>query len=500
MRLFVIALGVSVASALVPKPPGIPLVEVPGHLHENARLLALPPYDMTYYFDQLIDHDDPSKGTFKQRYWHTAEFYQQGGPIIFMNAGEVNAAPYYGYILNVTINGVVAQKYGGAAIVLEHRFFGLSNPYPNLNTESLELLTIHQSIEDDVYFAKNVVLPQANGDQLGPDKVPWILFGGSYPGALVSWTMVAHPDVFWIGYASSAVVQADIDFWRYYEPMRLNMPQNCSADVEAVVAYVDEVMTGSDVEAQIALRTSFGFGGSTNVDFAGALRWDLWLWQDLQPNTGPGGAFYRFCDDLEVNSNGVSASADGFGLNHTLTAWANRFKATAAAKREFEPTKDLEARADIPVDDPNRSWTWIVCNELGSSLVGPPLGEIAVVSRLVTWQDNMRGCVTTFPEAFSTFPIPDVAAFNTKYQGWNVTLDRLFFANGKRDPWKEMTVSAVLSPAVSTDRQPIGLSNGFHASDLVMQLAAPDPTIVAVQDSFIQYVETWLTEWPSASN
>ena len=32
---------------------------------------ALPPYDRVYYFDQLIDHNDPSKGTFKQRYWTT---------------------------------------------------------------------------------------------------------------------------------------------------------------------------------------------------------------------------------------------------------------------------------------------------------------------------------------------------------------------------------------------------------------------------------------------
>lgn len=39
---------------------------------------VLPPYNTTYYFDQLIDHDNPSLGTFKQRYWHTYEFYELG--------------------------------------------------------------------------------------------------------------------------------------------------------------------------------------------------------------------------------------------------------------------------------------------------------------------------------------------------------------------------------------------------------------------------------------
>ena len=51
----------------------------------------IPPYETVYYFDQLIDHSDPSKGTFKARYWATWEFYDPGGPVILMTPGEVNA-------------------------------------------------------------------------------------------------------------------------------------------------------------------------------------------------------------------------------------------------------------------------------------------------------------------------------------------------------------------------------------------------------------------------
>lgn len=28
-------------------------------------------------FDQLLDHSDPEKGTFKQRYWWNAEFFEE---------------------------------------------------------------------------------------------------------------------------------------------------------------------------------------------------------------------------------------------------------------------------------------------------------------------------------------------------------------------------------------------------------------------------------------
>lgn len=29
------------------------------------------------------------------------------------------------------------------------------------------------------------------GDAVGPEEAPWVLVGGSYSGALTSWTMVA---------------------------------------------------------------------------------------------------------------------------------------------------------------------------------------------------------------------------------------------------------------------------------------------------------------------
>ncbi|KAK0200150.1 peptidase S28 [Desarmillaria ectypa] len=490
----------------IPKAPGIPKVGMGDHESDNALFresTAVAPYDTVYYFDQLIDHDDPSKGTFKQRYWHSAEFYRDGGPIILMNAGEVDASDYYGYVTDQTINGVVAQKFGGAAVVLEHRFFGQSNPYPNLNVESLKYMTVAQTIEDHVYFAQNVVLPQDNGDSVGPDKAPWILIGGSYPGGLVSWTMAAHPDIFWIGYASSAVVQVQLDFWQYFEPIRENMPKNCSADIEAVITYVDEVFFGTDTEAQMKIKSMFGFN-SSNLVFAEFLKSNLFSWQALQPSTGPGAYFYRFCDALEVK-NGVSAPESGWGVDNTLSAWAKwsiPTNTTADASDAFRqpPTpatlpKEFEARVDHPVGNTYRSWLWLKCNELESAQDGPPIGQGGIVSRLNTVESDLRFCGIEFPDAFSTIPLPNGDRINALYGGWGVKNKRLFFANGKRDPWREATVSAVNSTAVSTDDQPIGLSNGFHCTDLVMALAAPDDTVVAVQNSFLVYVERWLKDF-----
>ena len=66
--------------AFVPPRPSVPRLETPS---EDAPVVSrngtqLPSYSQTYYFNQLIDHNDPGLGTFKQRYWHTWEWYEAG--------------------------------------------------------------------------------------------------------------------------------------------------------------------------------------------------------------------------------------------------------------------------------------------------------------------------------------------------------------------------------------------------------------------------------------
>ncbi|KAG7443164.1 uncharacterized protein BT62DRAFT_935498 [Guyanagaster necrorhizus] len=487
--------------------PSIPVVTIENLdapvLSRNGTVL--PPYNTTYYFDQLIDHNNPSLGTFQQRYWHTYEFYEPGGPIILMTPGEVNAEPYTGYLTNGTINGLIAQQENGAVIVLEHRFYGLSNPYPNLTVDSLRLHTLQQAIDDLVYFAENVDLPMPNGGALGPDKAPWILIGGSYSGALTSWTIVNQPGVFWAGYSSSGVVEAILDYWRYFEPIRQNMPANCSADVAAVIAHIDQVFPSGNQSAIQQIKNSFGMGDMTHLDdVAGALRNNLWDWQSLQPDSGPGQQFFEFCDALEVK-NDVSASAEGWGLDHALTAWSSYFKNTYI----FELCGDLDAETclgsynatqayytNTSIDNAERSWFWIVCNQVGFLQEGPPLGVPAIVTRLVQPPYDLRQCSYMFPEAFPTSPTTiDVAKTNEAYEGWNVRTNRLFFANGIRDPWRDATVSAQTVNVPSTASQPIALGDGFHCSDLLTPNGVVDPTVAAVQNQALGTMHTWLQEW-----
>ena len=93
------------------------------------------------------------------------------------------------------------------------------------------------------------------------------------------------------------------------------------------------------------------------------------------------------------------------------------------------------------------------CNQVGFYQEGPPTGQPAIVTRLVQPAYDevsditarsyvnlnlrlsprvQRQCTYYFPGAFTnSTPAPNVNAVNSAYDGWNVNIDRLFFANGQ---------------------------------------------------------------------
>ncbi|KIP03851.1 hypothetical protein PHLGIDRAFT_25906 [Phlebiopsis gigantea 11061_1 CR5-6] len=344
------------------------------HVHTNK---PLPPLNMTYYLDQLVDHTSPGLGTFKQRYWHTWEWYKSEGPIILFTPGE----GFTGYLVNKSLNGQIAQQESGATIVLEHCYYGLSAPAVNISAQNL-----------------------------------------NYSSALTGSTIVNNS-------------------WQYFEPIRTHMPQNCSADVEAVISHIDAVFT-SGPQSEIGELWPR----------SGPVRNNMWDWQ---PETGPNATFFQFCDALEVK-NQVSSPASGWGVDHALPAWGDFWKQGYLANLcqgsdvqtclgTYDHSNPLFT--DVSIGNDYRSWSWIEA---------APTGHPTVVTRFAQPAYDERTC----PYFFLS---PNVANTTSAYKGWNVRVDRLFFANGIREC--DATVSADGSNIQSTPKQPIAVDDGFRTSN-----------------------------------
>lgn len=188
-----------------------------------------------------------------------------------------------------------------------------------------------------------------------------------------------------------------------------------------------------------------------------AVVYPLYAWQYLQPNSGSR-AFYEFCDAIEVK-NSIIAPEGGVGLDNALQALGQYYPAYWNSSEFSSRIESLRQQRLIFVlvcggggnldecfgtysvngyytptttNNPTRSWLWLECNEFGFWQAGAPTGWPTIASRLVSPAWSRRQCAINFPEVFSATQTVDPAvAVNTKFKGWDVNLNRVFFANGK---------------------------------------------------------------------
>ncbi|PSR81934.1 endoprotease endo-Pro [Coniella lustricola] len=480
-------------------------------------------------FEQLLDHNDPSKGTFSQRVWYNSEFWSgPGAPVVFFTPGEEEADLYTGYLTNRTITGVFAQEIGGAVVMMEHRYWGESSPYSVLTAANLSYLTLEQSIKDTTYLARNIQLPfDTNGSSLAPNA-PWVMAGGSYSGALTGWVEQIDPGTYWAYYATSAVVEVIYDFWQYFKPVQEGMPANCSSDVQKVISYVDSVLTGDDADATQALKEKFGLGGVThNDDFAEVLANGPYQWQGIQFYEGYN-SFSLFCDTVEnvgyyyPNSTTVPTAA-GVGLAKALDGYATYIKeyivdgyCESWGYDDWTDEWDVgcfdsyNASSPIYTDESvynaaDRQWVWFLCNEpFAYWQDGAPKNESTIVSRLVSASYQERQCALYFPPTDpGTFDAANKTTEDTNEwtHGWytagNTT--RLIWTNGQYDPWLDTTVSSVYRPggpfegSAGEPVQVIPLGN--HCSDMIVENGAVNEGVQNVIDNEVAQIVEWVDEF-----
>ncbi|KAI9692228.1 MAG: hypothetical protein M1822_006458 [Bathelium mastoideum] len=508
--------------------------------HLPGRDSQAPPQMGNATFEQLIDHNNASLGTFSQFYYYSTEFWQgPGSPVILFTPGEINVTGYQSYLSTNRTTGVEAQKIGAAVIVLEHRYWGMSSPFSDLTTANMTYLTLPNAIADLTYFAQNAVLPFTEQGQVKSNAadVPWVLMGGSYSGNLAAWTQSVAPGTFWAYHASSAPVEAVSDYYGYFLPVQLGMPANCSSDLSQIVDYIDGVFTNGSATEIANLKAMFKLSDLEADDVGAALENGPWLWQGNQFYTNYS-AFFQFCDYIEgaitTSSNGTTdiptnytAPASGVGLQKALqgyVSWWTTVQLPGYCEgygAEFNGIYNTACLDTHNASNPlftdtslsnaaDRQWVWMTCNEpFGYWQDGAPTSRPSIVSRLVTADYWIRQCALYFPtgpdgQTYGIAAGRTEADVNAYTGGWNLAANstRLIFANGGFDPWREATVSSDLrpgGPVPSSVRTPINIvPGGFHTSDLVTQNGAVNASCQAVIDKEVQQLADWVAEWPGS--
>ncbi|KAI6190934.1 putative serine protease K12H4.7 [Aphelenchoides bicaudatus] len=162
------------------------------------------------FFDQQLDHFNSSSKKFNQLYYINDDFYAKGAPdfLLIAEPGEM----HYGHISEKDRPIVQYAKEVKARLwILEHRFYGASQPPVDYTTDTLRFLTIEQSIEDVRQFIEQ------NSHLYSIQPGNWLVFGVGYSGMLALRVRQKYSTLTFGAILSSPTIFPTLDFYDHFQ-------------------------------------------------------------------------------------------------------------------------------------------------------------------------------------------------------------------------------------------------------------------------------------------
>lgn len=482
-------------------------LSTPKHLRAIAATVQLP-----------IDHFNASDTrTFANRFWYNDTFYRPGGPVLFYDEGERGIAdgvvpPAFYPDHPVTL---LAEKFGALVVAWEHRFYGLSTPFPDLNVTSpheemeraFAYLDTEQALEDVVVFARSFELPGLE-KALQPNATPWIWIGGSYAGQRAVMIRKRNPGTFWASWSSSAPIEVALEFPEYYLEVSRDLPRKCREVIRRAIERVDEVLLrGSGMRRlrlrwEIVRRWDEGRSWREKMQFVGfapdfvVAEWFMRVVAVDWQAEGMKGGMNATCRRLTLHDDCGADDPDA-----DITAVLD-----AIASSENSSGRPPSSFFNFPMDE--LAWRYQISTEYPYLQTSKPSSPYNILSSFLdfnsTWHYHHElsfPCITSPPNVSALIP--------TRYAGWDVGLaKRVMITSGLRDPWHQLSAlpKDSLVPGAPVNRSAraavpgchedlaenevfgLVLERGRHCADLVIG----NPEAKQATALFAQALEVWL--------
>jgi len=367
-----------------------------------------------YFNGQLIDHfNKQDTRTYSQRYYVVDDYYKPGAPIFLYLCGESTCL---GVRETRAFALQVAQQHNALYLVLEHRYYGKSQPFKDHKTENLAYLTADQALEDIAYFIGWFKVN--SGYQISPSQ-PWLTIGGSYPGALSAWFRYKYPHLVAGAWASSAVVEAIADYEKYDYQIYLSTKKSgleCPSRIQKLNAHFEYQIYNTTAAEYKAFQDKFGPDASK-------LSKDELMWLIADQFSGPvqSGTRSEFCKNI------TGPSDFNVVINQTLDWIISR-----SDPKDFGSYFLKSDKYDIETVSNMRQWTYQVCTQFGWWQTPAADSFYATRSKRVSLDFFRQYCKDIFGQAFW----PNTDRVNTRLGGFNLISNNLLMTNGAEDPWK----------------------------------------------------------------
>jgi pimeloyl-ACP methyl ester carboxylesterase len=370
-------------------------------------------------FNNLVDHFDFQDGrTFEQRYWVNDVYWtDESAPNFIYICGEyrcsVPSTRMYPFMLGA--------NHGARLFVLEHRFYGDSQPFADWSLDSLRFLSSEQALADLAYFLGEMNLDDPNRQT--------VVIGGSYPGALSAWFRARYPTIAMASWSSSGVVQPVVDFWHFDEQVYISSVKSgdfCPKMIKESNDWVTEQGRMRDAGCPANAIDKFLAGtiseGMNTGDF-------MYYYADIFVESVQYGNRTLLCDTLQNLANEGASQQDIFNAMTTFG-------------REVPDVNPPDYDANLiksPVIDPfsaARPWTYQYCTEYGwfqtPSQIHPMRSQMLQLSY---WPEM---CERAFP-GLNMNGLPRALQTTIDQGGFDIQGTNTFFTNGAEDPWQWAT-------------------------------------------------------------
>ncbi|GMI11797.1 hypothetical protein TrVE_jg6518 [Triparma verrucosa] len=449
------------------------------------------------FFEQQMDHFDPSPRTYQQRYFVNDEYYKPNGPMFFYLGNEADVTLY------VNATGLIwenAQSFGALIVFAEHRYYGVSQLFPDDPLSNLQYLSTEQALMDYVTLIDSLKTTYSFEDT---DAV--IGFGGSYGGMLASWARMKYPHVWDGAIAGSAPIVS-------FEDMTPDVDPNFYAEG---VTYDVTPAAGASEFCEANLRKAFAEEALVGLD-AQKVRSALQL-----------------CDDDDTSDEDIGWSAT-FWLNEALSYMAMGnfpYPSTYILNGDgtlpaFPVRVACEFLAeDLTGDDKTDEWlaglsnfagvyynytSELSCNKL-SSPVNP---ESEIVNTLWNYQYcsqifQLFGQANDEKDMFWDAPwdgdasaqscvesngiYPDRSHFALSYGNkvdWARDASNIVWSQGEYDPWRGGGVQEDLNDSLIA----VVIGEAAHHLDLFFSHEGDTDEVIAARQLEMKNVQKWIDE------
>ena len=391
-----------------------------------------------YHFQQLIDHNNPARGSFSQRYYIDEHYGPEtNAPVFFYICGEATCNPS-------ALNGAIrhyAQKFHAKLIALEHRYYGASIPVTNLSTKNLRFLTTEAALDDLAYFQRHI-------SQQKNWTGSWIAFGGSYPGSLSAYYRLKFPYLVAGALASSAPVMAKEDFIEYDQHVTEVVGPQCAELMREVVHTVEASLDDPSQLAQI--KELFGASNVVDpIDF-------LYLIADIGAGAVQYGEKEKFCATLASRASPLIGYAE---IAHDLYKSSGLNAVDFTAQGAMDETINPDAQGLSM-----RQWYYQSCTEYGYWQNAHPNPQLSTRSTLINLDYHHQVCKRLFQ---LTQPAQTTNLNATFYYPlMDALVSKIFFTNGEQDPWSTLSLAEKNGNASNSNLNYQLILGAAHCDDL----------------------------------